>query len=75
MFCIDDSWLFGFKVYPVQPCGYIDTTYVAQIKRVGKKLLNMINSKVVRRKTHTRARERHKKCFDDEVGEEYDLSV
>lgn len=66
MFCINDSWLFGFKVYPVQPCGYINTTYVAQIKRVGKKALNMINSKAVRRRTHTRARESHRKTFEEE---------
>ena len=57
MFCINNSWLFRFKVYPVKPCGYIETTYVAQIKRVGKKVLNMINSKVVKKITHTRAHE------------------
>ena len=66
MFCIDDSWLFGFKVYPVQPCGYIDTTYVAQINRICKKALNMINSKAVRRRTNTRSRESHRKTFEEE---------
>ena len=70
MFYIDDSWLFGFKVYPIQPCGYIDTTYVAQIKRVGKKVLNMINSKVVKKRTHTRTRESHSKVLEEVEDEE-----
>lgn len=66
MFWSTSDWLFGFKWYSIEPCGFIDTTYVTQIKRVSKKVLNMINSKVVRRKTHTRARESHRQLIEEE---------
>nr|WP_302597651.1 hypothetical protein [uncultured Cellulosilyticum sp.] len=41
-------------------------TYIRKMSVISKKALNMINSKVVRRKTNTRARESHKKTFSEE---------
>ena len=45
-------------------------TYIRKMSVISKKALNMINSKVVRRKTNTRARESHKKTFSEEEDDE-----
>ena len=41
-------------------------TYIRKMSVISKKLLNVVNSKVIKKRTHTRARESHRKTFEEE---------
>lgn len=73
MYCISgwlSGWFGGFKEFLIQPCGYIDTTYVSRIKRIGKKMLKTINCKARVIKRLQRARESHRKQSEVEESEQ-----
>lgn len=69
MFCIMDNGLMGFRILEIPDCGYIDITYVSQIKSISKRLLKVINSMTVKKKVKQRARESHRNAFEEEEEE------
>jgi hypothetical protein len=50
-------------------CGYIDATYVIAVKRIGKRVLKMINNKLIKQIVFRRSRESHRKVFLEEEEE------
>lgn len=53
----------------VLACGYIDTTHLVAVKRIGKRVLRMINNKAIKQIVFRTPRESHRKPLIEEEEE------